>query len=448
MLETLTDKLELFKTAPSPWLQVTLAELRLTRAPSRILIVLLCAVLFGIGVVLVQTVSSERRARAQVEVTTNVLMLLRRSLLAGIDAETGQRGYLLTGDPVFLEPYERGSDAWLPTIAALRPVLEDASGPEQEIALARLEQLATAKLALMDQTIDLARSGSRDDALARLAEMTGKLIMDEYRATTSALEEQQAASQQLATDQARVVEARAVPIISLLGGSIIGLIIVGLWLERRAARAEAAAREAKQLRQAHDQSRLLARELNHRVKNLFSVILSIVTLSGRGETDARRVVSNISSRIYGLSLAHAVSQGQSRAEIVQLDELIAALLKPYAGEQGRITMTGEAIELPAKAVTPVGLIIHELATNAVKHGALSVGCGKVEVRWATSDRGDGRKVELVWREYDGPAVTHERDDGFGSILIKQATLQLGGWIKREWLPDGAGATLLFPLEVQ
>ena len=442
------DKLRSFRSALASWYRATVVELRSTCAPSRILVILLCGVLLEIGLALFQTVSAERRAREQVEVTTEALSLLRRSLLAGIDAETGERGFLLTGDPVFLEPYEYGSAAWLPLITRLQ-VLEGTPSLEQGMALARLEQLAAIKLHMMAQTIDLARSGNRDKALGLLAESAGKRAMDEYRAISSALEEQQAAKQQQANDRARAVEARAVPIIFMLGGSIFGLIVVGLWLERRTARARAAARDAQQLREAHDRYYLLTRELNHRVKNLFSVILSIVALSGRGETDAKRAVANISSRIYGLSLAHAVSQGQSQAEIVQLDELLTALLKPYALVQGRIRLDGEPIELPAKCVTPLGLIIHELATNAVKHGALSVDCGKVEVRWTRFGHGPGCcKLELIWKEYNGPAVIHRSEAGFGSTLIQQASSQLNGRVEREWFIDGLYAKLTFHLETR
>ena len=405
---------------------------------------MLVVMLLSMGAALAQTVAADRRARAQVEETTDVLTLLRRSLLAGIDAETGQRGYLLTGNPVFLDSYERGSKDWLLTLAELHSVLQDRSSPEETAVLARLEQLATAKLANMDETIDLARAGRRDEALAIVASQIGKRLMDDYRDAESALEEQHAARQRQAIDEAHEVDARAVPVVFLVGASMFGLIIVGLWLERRASRAEAAALELE--RRDHERSKLLSRELNHRVKNLFAVVLSIVSLTARGETDVKRAVANIQSRIYALSLAHTASQGPSHDGTVPLNELIASILKPYAGHRGGITIEGEAIALPARFVTPLGLIIHELATNAAKYGALSAEDGSVAVRWTSRERTDGNELELVWDERNGPAVAPERQDGFGTALIQQSSLQMGGRVDRAWLPRGLRATLVLSLE--
>lgn len=437
----------LSRIAPK-WIQWVRRELRPTGAPSRILLGVLGAVLLGIGAALIHTIAAERRAREQVELTTKALSLLRQSLLAGTDAETGQRGFLLTENQAFLEPFERGSKAWLPALSKLRSTLADSATPEQEATIARLEQLATARLAITKQILDLFQAGERKKALAMVTTTAPKRIMDDYRAVASTLEESQTAAQRQAIAEARAVEARMVPIIFLLGASIFGLIIITLRLERRTVLAEAAARDADDLREAQARSDLLARELNHRVKNLFAVILSIVVLSAREETDVKRLVANIRSRIYALSLAHAVSQGQSGGEIVALREVVSAILKPFENEQGRIKLEGENVELPAKAVTPLGLVIHELATNAVKYGALSVDGGTLQVSWTTREGQLGREVELLWKENHGPAVAQERVAGFGSNLLERASLQLGGRIDRDWLADGLCAKLVFPLETQ
>lgn len=429
------------------WMQQLKQELRSTRLSSHILIGVLCAVLLGIGASLAQTIAAERRAREQVELTTEALSLLRRSLQAGTDAETGQRGFLLTGNPTFLEPYERGSRAWLPTLTRLRAVLRNNTLPHADAAVARLEKLATARLAISEHTLDLFQAGKGDEAVATVARGVGKRIMDDYRATVSQLEREQTTLQRRAIDKARAVEAHAVPIIILLGASIFGLVIGGFWLERRTARAEAAARDAEGLREAHARAELLARELNHRVKNLFAVILSIVILSAREETDVKTLVANIRSRIYALSLAHAVSQGQSDTDDVGLGDLISAILKPYEDEQGRVRLEGEDVRLPVKAVTPLGLVIHELATNAAKYGAFSTDGGSTEVRWTRREGQAGPEVELLWKEYHGPAVTHAGEAGFGSMLLEKAALQLGGRVERDWSADGVFARLVFPLEV-
>jgi len=429
------------------WMQQLKRELRSTRLSSHLLIGALCAVLLGIGASLAQTISAERRAREQVELTTEALSLLRRSLQAGTDVETGQRGFLLTGNSTFLEPYERGSRIWLPTLARLHALFQKDTLSNEDGVVARLEKLAAARLAISKRTLDLAQAGKGDAAVAIVARGLGKRIMDDYRATVSRLEGEQAALQRQAMDKARAVEARAVPIIVLLGASIFGLVIGGFWLERRTAQAEAAARDAEGLREAHARAELLARELNHRVKNLFAVILSIVILSAREETDVKRLVANIRSRIYALSLAHGVSQGQSDAANVRLGDLISAILKPYEDEQGRVRLEGGEVRLPVEAVTPLGLVIHELATNAAKYGAFSTESGSTEVCWNMREGKAGPEVELLWKEHHGPAVTPEREAGFGSILLEKAALQLGGRLERDWLANGVCARLVFPLEV-
>jgi len=419
-------------------------ELRLTSVLSRILIAVQCIVLLALGGSLSQTLGAERQAREQIATTAEVLSLLQSSLVAGIDAETGQRGFLLAGEPEYLEPYERGSRIWLPTIERLRVVLGDEATPAQEEAMARLQQLAAARLGGLQRTIEHARAG----APAQVRDLAaGKRTMDRYRATVGALEREQTAKLRRAIIKAQRVEARTVPIIFLLGGTVFGLVIVGLWLERRAARAEAAARDTDRLREAHARSDLLARELNHRVKNLFAVIISIVSLSGKGETDVRTVVAKIRSRIHALSLAHSVSQGQLSGEEVALGEVIGAILRPYDSEEGRIRLHGDEVALPVRTVTPLGLLMHELATNSAKYGALSVGDGAVEVRWRRSAAKPGTEVELLWHETHGPTVAQDREAGFGSMLVEKATMQLSGRIERDWLPDGLCAKLVFPLEV-
>lgn len=187
-----------------------------------------------------------------------------------------------------------------------------------------------------------------------VATATGKRLMDEYRAVVGEVEAEQSALQREALARARLVEARAVPIIFLLGASIFGLVFTVVGLERAAARAEAVANEAIELRQANTRAELLARELNHRVKNLFAVILSIVTLAAREEVEPKHLISNIRSRIYALSLAHGVSQGHSDTEFV-LTDLVSAILKPYDDEKGRVRLSGPKLRLPVKAVTPLGL---------------------------------------------------------------------------------------------
>ena len=439
---------------------------RSTRVPSRVLIAVLYVVLAGIGIALFQSVGAERAAREQVALTTDVLRNLRTALRLGLDAETGQRGFLLTNDPAYLAPYERGAREWLGAIDALDRSLEGIATEGQAAAIERMRGLATAKLDEFARTIELARSGRRDEALALVASDEGQGLMNSFREEVAALEDEEQLILSAALARAELVEARTLPILAFLALAVIGLVVLGLWLERRTALAEAEAREADELRRARERSDLLTRELNHRVKNLFAVILSIVAPSGRGATDVKDLVRKIRERIHALSLAHAVSQGQLDQKLVGLRDVLAATLEPYiavgseasddASAAPRVALQGPAVELPVRSVKPIGLVAHELATNAAKYGALSVPEGRVVIEWTLEGReedavGAGengtneRMVRLRWTERDGPATSEPAHSGFGSIMLRQAASQLRGTVERRWTPDGLVAEIAFPL---
>ena len=420
--------------------------------PSRVLIALLALVLLGIGVALFQAITSERGARAQVARTAEVLRELRTVLRVGLDAETGQRGFLLTDDEAYLVPYEDGARNWQASLDALEAALGPDATPGQVAAVGRMRVLAEQKLDELAATIALAREGRRDEALALVATDEGQRLMDAFRGEVTALEDEEQLILSGELGRAEAVGARTLPVLGVLGLAVVGLAAMGLWLERRTARAEAAAREADQLRRARERSDLLARELNHRVKNLFAVILSIVSLSGRGATDAKALVATLRERIHALSLAHEVSQGQLDAKLVGLGDVLSATLAPHRASNGkvapegeRIALVGPQVDLPVRAVTPLGLLAHELATNAAKHGALSVPGGRVRIEWTVEEGADPPVVRMHWRERGGPAVARPDEEGFGSLMIRQAAAQLEGSVERRWTPAGLEAELAFPL---
>ena len=428
-----------------------------TRIPSRVLITLLLLVLVGIGMALAQSMGTERAARQQVELTTDVLALLRRSLRAGLDAETGQRGFLLTDDESYLAPFQRAERSWIPLLDDLQRTIGDAATEQQAAEIARLKELARDKLAELRSTIDLAQAGRRNEALSIVTSDLGQRLMIEFRTVVNSLEDTEQALLNQALNDARVVEARTLPILIFLGLAVIALVLLGFWLERRTATAERSARDADAVRAARERSDLLARELNHRVKNLFAVIISLVSLSGRGQSDVKKVVRDIKERVHALSLAHAVSQGQLDAKIVELRDVLVATLEPYTerDRDDRVMFEGPQVDLPVKAVTPIGLVIHELATNAAKYGALSVPEGRVEVSWQLTDGHAGPEVAMIWEEHGGPQLADPSGpegasvppiEGFGSIMMTTAARQLGGAIEREWNGDGVRARLTFPIQ--
>ena len=253
--------------------------------------------------------------------------------------------------------------------------------------------------------------------------------------------------------RANQMEGRLLPLIGVLGVAIIALVIAGFRTERSRARSAAEAEQAMALGEANERNQLLARELNHRVKNLFSVVLSIVTLSGRKQASTAEIVSDIRARIHALSRAHSTSQGSGEQAMVELGPIIAQMMEPYADSDGRrVRVSGPAVALPVRMVTPIGLILHELATNAAKYGALSANEGCVDIRWAIAESGsdgEAEKLQLTWIESGGPALAFDSGApthaGFGSQMTTLAARQLGGSFEREWPVGGARCQLSFPL---
>ena len=225
--------------------------------------------------------------------------------------------------------------------------------------------------------------------------------------------------------------------------------------ERHRAEAEAEARQFSALRAANDQTQLLARELNHRVKNLFSVVLSIITVSGRKQAPTAVVLDDIRSRVHALSLAHSSSQGTGLQESCQLADVVNNIMRPHAqGHPDRVRVAGPAVELPPRMITPMGLLIHELATNGSKYGALSVATGVVEIAWRIGAAADGsRNLQLEWIETGGPALVATAPPdadpaprtGFGTRLTAMAAQQMGGTLERHWPRTGARLKLTCPL---
>ena len=196
-------------------------------------------------------------------------------------------------------------------------------------------------------------------------------------------------------------------------------------------------RAAADRRRAAESRALLLREVDHRAKNALAVALSLVRLTPR--RDVEGFAEAVEGRIAAMSRAHSLLAAESWRG-VDLGALIGFELAPYAG---RVRPAGPPVRLAADAVQPVGMVLHELATNAAKYGALSTPGGQVELGWRFGPDG---ALDLTWRERGGPPVSEPPERaGFGSRLL--ATLverQLGGGLARDWRPDGLAVALTLP----
>ena len=135
---------------------------------------------------------------------------------------------------------------------------------------------------------------------------------------------------------------------------------------------------------------------------------------------------------------------QSEWKGADLRELASQQLGPVTAENpDRVRIDGAAILLPPDVATPFGLVLHELASNAVKHGALSNATGQVLAHWTTGERNQNHLVKFEWKEVGGPAVRAPAAQGFGSTLIDTAIP--GAQVRREFRPDGLICTIDVPL---
>ena len=192
-------------------------------------------------------------------------------------------------------------------------------------------------------------------------------------------------------------------------------------------------------RRANEEARLLlAREVDHRAKNALAVVQALVSLT-RAPTKEAFVVA-VRGRVAALARAHSLLS-RNRWEGGDLAQVVTDETAAYQ-HNGQVHISGPTISLTPDAVQPISLLIHELATNAVKHGGLSSERGQVTVNWRVLD---GEALEIRWIESGGPRVLRPTVTGFGSTLVSEVTTrQLGGRMEIDWNPEGLILTVTLP----
>lgn len=197
--------------------------------------------------------------------------------------------------------------------------------------------------------------------------------------------------------------------------------------------------DVTQRRQEEERQALIMRELDHRVKNMLAVILSIAQISGRGAVDTKSFVSSFTDRVKSMSQAHSlISEG--RWSGVSFYDLLHQELAPYepTGSEN-VGLSGPPLSLKPEAAQALSMAIHEMATNAAKYGALSVPDGRIDVSWRFV--GEEGAVQVDWAERGGPAVAKPERKGFGSTVIEKITgQQLGNGIELDFAKDGLRAS--------
>ena len=410
------------------------------RIPSILLFGLVAAALLGGVFAIFQNLAVERDEREQVQRTTEIMTALRDASRALINAETGQRGYLFTGDPDYLAPYSLGVSKWPEAMDRLDRQLAPIANREQAQLLRQVRDLGNLKLDELEDTIELVESGEIERARERVMTDEGRVLMSEFRVVIGRLEAIERDILDDAQERARVSESRFVPILIGLVMAMLVALALGMWQIVRTAQAETYARSMRDIEEARDRADLLSRELNHRVKNLFAVIQAIVRMSLRGEPDPQVASAKIAERINALSIAHSVTQGELETPVASLEDLLRTAVAPYLTDTTALTLEGPDVDVLAKQVTPLGLILHELVTNCVKYGAWSDLGGALDIRW--EETADGR-IRLVWKESVSEPPRPSGESGFGTRMIGASARQLGGEIDRRFTDTGMELTLTF-----
>jgi two-component sensor histidine kinase len=205
------------------------------------------------------------------------------------------------------------------------------------------------------------------------------------------------------------------------------------------------ARDISSHKESEGRIRLLMREVNHRVKNQYSVIISMIRETSKSASTPAAFLEQVRERITALSQSHdLLVDAEWRGATV--GDLIQAQLKAFA-EPDRLSVAGPAITLQPNAVQYLGIAFHELATNSAKHGALSRHGGRVEIEWSATPGANGTDIfRLIWRELDGPSLRGTTHRGFGSVVLKRVAPQaLGGIGLMEFRKQGFVWTLEAPL---
>lgn len=209
----------------------------------------------------------------------------------------------------------------------------------------------------------------------------------------------------------------------------------------------AIARDMTEAKRVEARQRLLIDELNHRVKNTLAIVQGIAQQTFRGAGDPMALRRAFEGRLAALSEAHDLLTREHWGP-VSMRRILHDVVAPYGLDGGRFELDGPDLMLPPQTAISLALAMHELTTNAVKHGALTRPEGRVDVRWTVCDTAAGARLRLSWREAGGPAVAAPSRRGFGTRMIERGlAAELGGTVHLDFAPTGVVCSLDAPLPV-
>jgi len=359
------------------------------------------------------------RARDGREVVVTARMVLRRDTGGGPVAVLESLTDVTEARRV--ERERRRADALLRTIIGIAPGMIYAKDQQGRMVLANravLDRLGKPWLEVKGRT---ALDYMDDHAQAEAVMSNDRRIMEQGQAEE--LEELAG----MEGGQPRVLLSTKTPMRDL-DGHVEGLVGVSVEITER--------------KRTEERLRLMVHELNHRVKNTLATVQSIAMQTLRGGDPAVRQV--LEARLQALAAAHDVLT-RMNWEGAELDDVVAGALAPHGGrDSGRFHVSGPPVRLQPRAALALAMGLHELATNALKYGALSPAAaeGWVDLRWAVS----GGRIRLVWSEHGGSTVMPPSRRGFGTRLVERSLAQdLGGTVEIIYGPEGVTCVVEAPL---
>jgi PAS domain S-box-containing protein len=196
------------------------------------------------------------------------------------------------------------------------------------------------------------------------------------------------------------------------------------------------------IKEAEQRQRLLFDELNHRVKNTLAIVQALALQTLRTRPQPGEFADAFSDRLSSLARAHSLLTEDSWRG-ASLQDIVATALSAFVDEGRSIDIGGDVVMVPAGATVPLSLMLHELATNAAKYGALSVAEGRLAVRWTAVETGAGTMVDLRWQEDGGPPVSPPTHRSFGTRLLTSSAKQLGAELDLDYAAPGLRCRLRF-----
>ena len=199
---------------------------------------------------------------------------------------------------------------------------------------------------------------------------------------------------------------------------------------------------------AEEQQQLLNRELSHRLKNTLAMVQAIATQTLRGASDIEVAKEVLAARLIALGKAHDILMcGDGESQGTDIQAVVESALGSHEDpDRRRFKFRGPLVPCGARAALSLALMVHELATNAAKYGALSTPDGRVTLAWEIDENANAETVRFIWQEEGGPPVTAPSRVGFGSRLIERGLAgAVGGQVVLRYSPEGVCCTLIAPL---